>query len=284
MLMFYKWAFICSFILNLILYLTSRPLSPSLPLSSNSLSPFQFSTYFYLLTSFFRPLHVSLLFYIPWSLAFSHFLSLSPAISMISFIFTMLCFHFLSLPFFLLLLLSSPTHLLCASLCVSGDSAASAGGQLSAGGRAPGRGVVQGPAAVWRPSVRHALDPLSHRHAVWVRLLGRLQTEPSHHHLQVRAPPTVLDDQIASAAVLIYWLLMWIWLVIAEWSHCGVSLLTVRPSCRIVSCRVDELTCSPGFLHNSRDSLSTGYPTELTAQGLWCTMVQYFTTKSAHET
>lgn len=45
---------------------------PSLPFSYYSLSPFQFSTYFYLLTSFLRPLHVSLLFYIPWSLAFSH--------------------------------------------------------------------------------------------------------------------------------------------------------------------------------------------------------------------
>lgn len=44
--------------------------------------------------------------------------------------------------FFLLLLLSAPTHLLCASLCVSGDTAAGAGGQLSAGGGAPGRGVV----------------------------------------------------------------------------------------------------------------------------------------------
>ncbi len=121
MLMFYKWAFMCSFILNLILCLTSLPLSPSLPFSSNSLSPFQFSTYFYLLTSFSRPLHVSLLFYIPWSLAFSHFLSPSPVISMISFIFTMLCFHFLSLPFFFASPpLCSNTPLLRQSLCVRG--------------------------------------------------------------------------------------------------------------------------------------------------------------------
>lgn len=48
-------------------------------------------------TSFFRPLHV--LFYIPWSLAFCNFLSPTPSISMISLIYRMLCFHFLSLPF-----------------------------------------------------------------------------------------------------------------------------------------------------------------------------------------
>lgn len=38
------------------------------------------------------------------------------------------------------------------------------------------------------------------------------------------APPTVLDDQMASAAVSIYWLLMWIWMVIAECSYCGVCV------------------------------------------------------------
>lgn len=144
---------------------------------------------------------------------------------------------------------SSPP--LCSSLCVSGDAVAGAGGQLPARGGAPGGSVVQGPAAVWGPSVRHALDPLSHRHAVWICLLGGLQTEQTHHHLQVRAPPTVLDDQIASAAVLIYWLLMWMWMVIAERFHCGVSLLTVKPSRRILSCGADKWTCSLAFLHHT---------------------------------
>lgn len=65
-----------------------------------------------------------------------------PIISVMYLVLAMPCFHFLSLPLFLLLLLSVPTHHLCASLCVSGDTAAGAGGQFSAGGGASGRGVV----------------------------------------------------------------------------------------------------------------------------------------------
>ena len=132
---------------------------------------------------------------------------------MICKIFTMPSFDFLYLPF-------PPLLLLCSSLCVPGDAAAGAGRQLPAGGGAPGGGVVQGPAAVRGPAVRHALDPLSHRHAVRVRLLGRLQTEPSHHHLQVRAPPTVPDDQIAS--VLLYWFIV-CWGGYGRWWQNGSS-------------------------------------------------------------
>lgn len=82
------------------------PHSP--PFSSYSLSPFQLTFICSHLSSV--PLHDSLLFYISWSLAFSHFLSPSPAIAMISFIFTMLCFHFLSLPFFSLLPLQHTSY------------------------------------------------------------------------------------------------------------------------------------------------------------------------------
>lgn len=92
------------------------------PLSHSLLSLcllFNSQTYFYLLTSFFHPLHVSLLFYVPWSLAFSHFLSPYPAITIC--IFTMLCFSFCISSFFP----SSPpfcfnTLPLGQSLCVQG--------------------------------------------------------------------------------------------------------------------------------------------------------------------
>lgn len=106
----------CSFILNLILYLTSTPYPPThpqppLPFGSRSLSPFQPLTYFYLLTSFFRPPHISPVLS-SMVLCLSHFLSSTSAITMISFICTMLCFHCLSLPFFspLLSCLLCPNH------------------------------------------------------------------------------------------------------------------------------------------------------------------------------
>lgn len=89
--------------------------SPLLPFSSYSLSTIQLSTYFYLLTSLFCPLHVFLLYYIPWSLALS-----LPSISMTSFFFTMLCFHLLSFPFPCFSPFCSNTSLPLQSLCVPG--------------------------------------------------------------------------------------------------------------------------------------------------------------------
>lgn len=79
----------------------------------------------------------------------------SPSISIKSIIFAMLCFSF-----FLSLAIFFPP--VCSSICVPGNITAGAGAQFSAGSRAPGGGMVQGPSAVWGPSVRHALDPLSH--------------------------------------------------------------------------------------------------------------------------
>lgn len=102
------------------MYLTSLPRLPLLSILllffvSFSILNLLLSTHIFL--SSVRCL--SFLFYIPWSLAFSHFLSAFPAIFMISFIFTMLCFHFLSLPFFLLLSAPMPL-LLLQSLYVRG--------------------------------------------------------------------------------------------------------------------------------------------------------------------
>lgn len=97
------------------------PFSPLFPFCSKSLSPFQSWIDFYLLTSSVCILLVSLLFYIPWSFAFSHFLSPSPAISMISFILTIALFSFslfscfpCSLPLF------PNIQPLCQSLCARG--------------------------------------------------------------------------------------------------------------------------------------------------------------------
>lgn len=93
---------------------------PSLPFSSYTLSPFQFSTYSYLLTSFFRSLHVSLLFYIPWSLTFS--ISSLPPLPSPWYLSFLQCFVFI----FYLFLFPSPsflcsnTPLLLQYLCVRG--------------------------------------------------------------------------------------------------------------------------------------------------------------------
>ncbi|KAG7253193.1 hypothetical protein CRUP_037234, partial [Coryphaenoides rupestris] len=73
-------------------------------------------------------------------------------------------------------------------LRVSRDAAESAGVQLPAGGGASVGRVVQGPAAVGRPALRDAVDAVPHRHAAGVRVVGRLQAEPPHHHLQAAEP------------------------------------------------------------------------------------------------
>lgn len=69
----------------------------------------------------FRPPHISPLLS-SMVLCLSHFLSSTSAITMISFICTMLCFHCLSLPFFPpLSCLLCPNHTMsCQSLCVRG--------------------------------------------------------------------------------------------------------------------------------------------------------------------
>lgn len=86
MLKFYKRAFMFSFILNLIMYLTL------LPFSHLSILPLLFVS-FLILNLFLSP-HIFLstppclflLFYFQWSLAFSHFLSPTPPTALISFI------------------------------------------------------------------------------------------------------------------------------------------------------------------------------------------------------
>lgn len=74
------------------------------------------------------------------------------------------------------------------SLRLSGDSPEGPAGQFTAGSRAPGGGMVQRPPAVGGQALRHALDPVPHRHAVRIYVLGRLPTEPCHYYLQVSTP------------------------------------------------------------------------------------------------
>lgn len=127
----------------------NTPPPPPLPSCSWSLSPFQPLTYFYLLTSSSRSLRISALlpsmvlclFPFPLSLP-CHRHDIFHTFN--AFVFTgyLFLFSLLPSPTLLCLVSSAQTQHLFASLCVSGDPAPGSGGQLAAGGGAPGRGVV----------------------------------------------------------------------------------------------------------------------------------------------
>lgn len=189
---------------------------------------------------------------------------------MTSFPLAMLCFHFV-FPLSPLLLFPAPTHRSCQSLCALGRCC----------------GCRQ-PALCRRPSTRQERGVRIHCSRGIDSMLCRgppiaqiccMNMPPGRTSNRAEPPPATSESSTHSLA----WSnKIWFYLVGLSVSRVGLGGgATEVVIYALGACRAD----ADLFKHLSYVWFYiTGYPTESTAPGLWCTMVRCFTTKNARGT